>query len=149
MAVFGDDNNPSTALPTRQTGAPGGPFSNVPQRLDATREGRDLIKQLDLRAGEIAGRQILTIGAMQSANVIYAEALAQKAIFIREAQQIVSSVQTPAIKEEMARSSNEAYAELDIELQTLARTGCRGIGGVLERQLTTSRTASLLDRFGR
>jgi len=149
MAIFADNANRGNAMPARQPGGATGPFSSLPQRLDSTPEGRRLMKRLDLQAGEIVGRQILTVGAMQSAATVYAEMLDQKAHFIHEAQQIVSSVQTPAIKEEMARSSNSAYAELDIELLTIARTGCRGFTGVLERSLDTSRSGSLLDKFRR
>lgn len=149
MTIFADEAGRSDTLPDRQTGGASGPFGNLPARLSGTREGRRQLQEADLRAGAIVAQHILTVGAMQSATAIYTEMLALKGEVIRDAQAYVSHETNPTIREEKARSSNAIYAELDIELQTLARTGCRGIGGVLERPLTTSRTASLLDRFGR
>jgi hypothetical protein len=150
MAVFADGSNGTNApAASGQTGLATGPFSSLPERLTATRDGRRLLQKLDLEAGEIAGLQFLTVGAEQGACAVHTERLRQGDIFIGVAQRYVSEEPVQAIREEKARNSNAIYVELCIDLGAIARTGCRRMGSVLERGLDTSRSGSLLDRFGR
>jgi hypothetical protein len=151
MPIYTDDANCTNppASPS-QTAVLAGPFSSVPERLSSTREGRRLLQQMDLDAGEIAGRQILTRGAQQAVRCIYGDLLDERATYIIESGPIVNREGlSPMARQEMSRSANVDYAELDIALRTIARTGSRAITTILERPLATSRSGSLLDKLSR
>ncbi len=151
MPIYTDDTNRtnSPASP-RQTGVLAGPFSSVPERLSSTRQGRRLLQQMDLEAGEIVGRQILTRGAQQSVRCIYSDLLEQRVTYIIEVGPIVNREElSPMAKQEVSRSANVDYAELDVELRRIARTCCRAIAAIVERPLASSRSGSLLDGFSR
>lgn len=137
---------PGAAVPQTRPDVTVGPLGGTPQRLTQSREGRRLLLNIELRAGEVKGRELLArLGAISETDVAL-EAISEELRFARGAREILSADELSRSNPEVLASlANTVFGELQVAHITIARTAFREITNAVASPLVSSRGSSILD----